>query len=241
MKKMALVPHSMVAKMMEAQRDQQQLVTDSPLIQLSSLDQQLKEVLDSTEPSDIKAKKYGQILQTYSSIRNKAVYRPIPPDVSEPATHNWLNGLAASYINKGRILKEHVEKNPDLQWNDKNEIFYKGNRIPGSNVVDLIHTFVKKSKNQPTGWQEFGKALLDNNVPRTAIANDNLLARARPLFADNLHTQPLFASSDDRQLIASQPGPSNPAPPTQPIARRTRTPRPTTPKTPKQRWISTFK
>ena len=238
MKKMALVPHSMVAQMMEAQRDQQQLVTDSPLIQLSSLDQQLKEVLESAEPSDIKAKKYGQILQTYSSIRNKEVYRPVPSALSVPATHNWLNGLAASYINKGRILKDHVEKNPDLQWNDKNEIFYKGNRIAGSNVVDLIHTFVKKSNNQPTGWQEFGKALLDNNVPRTAIANENLLNRVRPLFDENLQTQPLFASNDDRQLVASLPGPSNPAATSPPIRKRLRKPRPTTPK---ERWINTYK
>ena len=175
MKKMALVPHSMVDKLMHAQREEQQLVSNTPLTQLSLLDQQLKEVLESNEPSDIKAKKYAQVLQTYTNIRDNEIRIPRvePPQIE--ASPEWLTGLAANYINKGRILSEHVKLNPYIKWNDKNEILYKGNLVQGSNVIDLIHAFVKKTTAKPTGWREFGRALLDSNVPRTAIANEHVL------------------------------------------------------------------
>ena len=79
MKKMALIPHNLVDQLMNAQRQQQQLVSNSPIVQLSQLDQELKNALDSNEPSDIKVKNYQQILHRYSTIRNKelANYQPL--------------------------------------------------------------------------------------------------------------------------------------------------------------------
>lgn len=178
MKKMALVPHSMVEKLMNAQREQQQLVSDTPMTQLSLLDQELKQLLDNQDPADVKAKKYAQVLQTYSTIRDKEVRQPASV-VNTEKRENWLTGMANTYVNKGRLLIDHVQKNPDLQWNEKNEIFYKGNRIPGSNVIDLIHTYVKRNNKQPIGWREFGQALIEQNAPLTAINNEKLINLAR--------------------------------------------------------------
>jgi hypothetical protein len=171
-KKMALVPQAMIDKLLEAQRDQQQLVNDSPIQQLSLLDGQLKTVLDGKLPADIKSKEYARILQQYSTIRNKEVRpRQYIPDI----TDNLLVGLPNQWKKKAQAVLQSVMKNEDLGLNDKNEIIYKGDRVPGSNITDLVHTFVTPSKRKPAGWKEFGQALVESNVPRTFISNENLL------------------------------------------------------------------
>ena len=170
---MAVVPQNMIERLMEAQREQQQLVSDSPMIQLSNLDEQMKRIIDSAEPSDVKAKHYEQIIQTYFNIRSKDDQ---PIATVQPVNPAWLTGLGKSYASKGKMLEEFVKSGSGLQWNEKNEIIYKGNRIAGSNIIDLIHTFSKpKVAKKPVGWKEFGSALIDNNVPRAAIGNEKLL------------------------------------------------------------------
>ena len=79
MKKMALIPHNLVDQLMNAQRQQQQLVSNSPIVQLSALDEELRRALDSNEPADIKVKNYQQILHRYSTIRNKELSNNQPP------------------------------------------------------------------------------------------------------------------------------------------------------------------
>ena len=174
-KKMALVPQMMVDRMMEAQREQQQLTSNTPIVQLSLLDKELKSILESAMPSDIKAKEYGKVLQHYSTLRSKEIFTPLSV-VDVPVKPDLLTGLAPTYINKGKMLVQSIANNPDLQWNDKNEIIYKGRHIAGSNLVDLIHTYAKpKSSQKPVGWRLFGRALIDNNTPRIALANTELV------------------------------------------------------------------
>jgi hypothetical protein len=188
-KKMAIVPQTLIERLMEAQREQQQLVSNTPVTQLSSLDQELRRVLESNVPADVKAKQYGQVLQQYSTIRAKEVNPSIPPSQPEPlppkAQQNLLAGLAKTYINKGRMLMESISENPDLKWNERNEVIYRGERIPSSNIIDLIHAYTKRqSAATPTGWKEFGRALIDNNTPRSAIGNSNLLDSVDQPFAE---------------------------------------------------------
>ena len=175
-RKMAVVPQSMLDKLFSAQSEQQQLTSDTPMVQLSLLDQELKKVLEGNEPADVKAKHYAQVLHTYSNIRDKEVHRgnPFPPP-SRPQK-DVLAGLAQTYINKGKMLMDHLSQVPDLKWNDKNEIIYRDAVIPGSNIIDLVHSFAKpKTKYAPSGWKEFSKILTDTNVPKLAVGNQDLL------------------------------------------------------------------
>lgn len=84
MKKMALVPASMVRQLMEAESKQKQLVSDTALPHLISLEEHLREILESKEPDDVKLKLYQQILQTYAKVRdneiNPAVFQQSQPE-----------------------------------------------------------------------------------------------------------------------------------------------------------------
>lgn len=189
MKKMAVVPQTMVEKLMQAQRNEQQLVSDSPVVQLSHLDREMQQILQSKQPSDVKATQYAKILQTYTNIRNKLVTVPEPTPQDEPQSTTpqhvpeevlekhpqVFRSLADRYVNKGKIIYENAMKNPAFEWNDKEELIYKGKRIPGSSLTDLIHAFARPTKDQPIGWRVFGQALIDSNVPKTVIVNKKLL------------------------------------------------------------------
>ena len=108
MKKMALVPFTMVEHLMRAQREQQQLITNSPIVQLSTLDQDMKAILDSNEPADIKAKRYSQVMQTYSAIRDKEVNK-----------HNYINARAIkSAHEEPEPEKVNIEKVSDEEFED---------------------------------------------------------------------------------------------------------------------------
>ena len=173
MKKMALVPHNLVERLLEGQREQQTLVSDTPVQYLTTLDQELKAILESKLPPELKAKQYTQVLQQYHAIRNNELH-PKVEKIEEKSGESFLDGLHKTYLNKGRLLLSHLLNRPEFTWDAKNELSYQGTPILGSNVIDLIHAFVKPNAPHPVGWQDFARALRDTNAPRSAISNRNL-------------------------------------------------------------------
>jgi hypothetical protein len=170
-RKMALVPHGMVDQLFQ----KQQLLSDEPIVQLSGLDAELQRILkDTSVPSDQKAKLYNQALEQYSVIRNKHINpKPIEQPEDE-ADHDVLTGVPKQYVKRAQALYNKVKTVPGLKWNDQGEMVFNGERIAGSNIVDLIHTFVKPGRRnsvKPVGWKTFGQKLLESGVPRTIITN----------------------------------------------------------------------
>lgn len=39
---------------------------------------------------------------------------------------------------KARLLLDHLKKTKVLKWNSNGEISYRGNRVPQSNIIDLV-------------------------------------------------------------------------------------------------------
>ena len=174
-KKMALVPHNMVERLMEAQRHQSQLLTDSPIQQLFDLDEHMKSILNSKQPAEMKAKQYSQALHRYSTMRSNEIHPQTRVEEEPKPKGSLLRGLPKRYLSKAEVLLSHLEDNKAFTWDDQNEMSYKGVPIQGSNVIDLIHSFVKPTVRQkPTGWQDFSKALVETHVPRIALGNRNL-------------------------------------------------------------------
>jgi hypothetical protein len=60
-----------------------------------------------------------------------------------------------------------MKSSPDISWNEKGELKYKGETVQGSNVVDLVNGVLRKRKYfNPQGWETFGEALREANVPQ---------------------------------------------------------------------------
>jgi hypothetical protein len=69
-----------------------------------------------------------------------------------------------------------LKTNRDITWNEKGELKYKDKTVQGSNVVDLVNDVLRKRKYfNPQGWEIFGEAVRQANVPQ------NLIGHTRPL------------------------------------------------------------
>ena len=198
-RKFALVPEEIANQIVSAQRQQTDLVQDTPISTLTLLDRKLKQILENTNlPPDVKAKEYAQVLHLYTGIRDKAVGRT-QLAVAEPAYEpdlDFLTGISMRYRNKARMLIKHVEENPDLAWNEKGEILYKGNLVPNSNIIDLVHTAVKPGVSVPTGAPEFTRALREHNIPKTALSSNAMFREVAvevpPVRRKSMLPKPIF-------------------------------------------------
>ncbi|KAF4529510.1 hypothetical protein B566_EDAN014205 [Ephemera danica] len=62
----------------------------------------------------------------------------------------------------------------DVDWDEKGVITISGDRIAGSNIIDLFHDVLRNRKNNvpPIGMESFIDVLKKNNVPLEYIGNE---------------------------------------------------------------------
>jgi hypothetical protein len=63
---------------------------------------------------------------------------------------------------KVQLLLKKMKSSPDISWNEKGELKYKGETVQGSNVVDLVNDVLSKKKYfNPQAWEPFA-CILEN-------------------------------------------------------------------------------
>ncbi len=188
-RKMALVPADMAAQFSL----QQHLPGVPTLNQLSLLDQQMKNILeDKNMPADMKYKQYFNTLHRYDALQENSEQKPIPVAVREekpqqkshvlPVSENeLLENVPITQRRGTRLLMKYIKDNPDITWNNANEMVYKGERIPQSNIYDLVADISRNRRNQrpAVGWYQLAEALTEQNIPETAIGNKQRWAELR--------------------------------------------------------------
>ena len=65
-----------------------------------------------------------------------------------------------------------IKNNNNLTWDEQGVVSYKGKRIHGSNIIDLINDAIRLRKAvEPRGWKTFSKALHESNISQEVIGN----------------------------------------------------------------------
>jgi len=76
-----------------------------------------------------------------------------------------------SRLNASSIL-QHINRDPDIDWNAKGEILINGTLIANSHIVDLLKDTAHNFKHSdPVGVSEFYKALAKSNLPLGLLQN----------------------------------------------------------------------
>jgi hypothetical protein len=74
---------------------------------------------------------------------------------------------------KAQLLLKKIKSSTDIKWNEKGELKYKRETVQGSNVVDLVNDVLRKRNYfNPQGWETFGEALREANVPQYLIDHE---------------------------------------------------------------------
>ncbi|KAH9629435.1 hypothetical protein HF086_013349 [Spodoptera exigua] len=84
-----------------------------------------------------------------------------------------LSLIPKTYNKKGESLLNLIGiSKSKIRWDNEGTVIIDNEKIPGSNIVDLINDSLRPlKKSDPVGWDRFAKALKDIKVPLTYIGN----------------------------------------------------------------------
>jgi hypothetical protein len=148
---------------------------------MDTLDKKMQTILDSENiPTDQRLKLYDQSLYIYLNVFDD--YRP-KPEVSTPTPESEspdpieseiLDSVPKTTRGKAELLLKKMKTNRDITWNEKGELKYKDKIVHVSNIVDLVNDVLRKRNYfNPEGWETFGEALRDGNVPQDLIGHSD--------------------------------------------------------------------
>ena len=183
---MVIVPYHVLETMKwwKDKQYQKPILPPNPqAVDASHLLKDMNQILQKTDLSEAeKAQKYGETLfklQHSLEKTNKpsSIDSPQPTDQSQPpstvALHDQiLQSVPKTMQRKAELLLGMIKNNNNLTWDEQGVVSYKGKRIHGSNIIDLINDTIRQRKGvEPRGWKTFSKALHESNIPQEVIGN----------------------------------------------------------------------
>lgn len=183
-KKYALVPQEMISKHI------------IPSKQLSQLDRDMIQILNSALGDDEKLKLYYDLLQkkmnfekfnpsiqktTNSPVSQDTANQEIKEEVSPVKEENdslILNTVPQNMRKYATNLLAVLKTRPDkIKWNDRREISYHGELFQNSNIIDLFHWLFTNKKEPISSHEEFISVLRDLNIPQCYFRNKHISCR----------------------------------------------------------------
>ena len=191
-KKMVLVDPRMLESIQQQQQQQQQPPLLDPQVEsLKKLDRGIQNIINDDDGDDDggddfnKALVLNQLLLRFLKRVRQHTTRPLgtvtmeqPPEQpkegrTDTVMREVMNSVPVTFKKKAESLLRRVKENPELSWNERGEVTFKGREIPRSNLVDLINDVLRKRQTvgKPEGWETFAAALKGMNVPRELVGN----------------------------------------------------------------------
>ena len=136
--------------------------------------------------ADERLKLYHQSFTRYLNVHDDYRPRPVVSRVStSPSTaietetkdaieEEILESVPKTMKTKAELMVRKMKADPNIAWSEKGELKYKGETVRWSNVVDLVNDVLRKRKYlNPKGWETFGEALREANVPPDLIGHED--------------------------------------------------------------------
>ena len=122
-----------------------------------------------------KAQKHGEtLLKSQNSLEKKKQKTGSPQTTKTDHTQSAsvalhdqiLQSVSKTMKGKAELLLGMIKDNNNLTRDEQGIVSYKGKRIHGSNIIDLINDAIRQRKRvEPRGWKTFSKALHESNIP----------------------------------------------------------------------------
>ena len=181
---MVIVPYQVLETMKwwKDKQYQKPILPPNPqAVDASHLLKDMNQILQKTDLSEAeKAQKYGE---TLFKLQHSLEKTKKPPSIISPQTTDQspstvalhdqiLQSVPKTMQRKAELLLGMIKNNNNLTWDEQGVVSYKGKRIHGSNIIDLINDTIRQRKGvEPRGWKTFSKALHESNIPQEVIGN----------------------------------------------------------------------
>lgn len=157
------------------------------------LDTEISEILYKNDlPDDEKIKRYTAILQRYLALTRQdardlstlnlitppaQIQTPMPSS-ADTTVQDILMHVHDRFKKNAEVLLSKMKHANDItDWNDRGEFVYRGNAVPGSNILDLVRTATQNhgvlNKSAPHGWGTFVQSMAELNIPSTVVGNSS--------------------------------------------------------------------
>jgi hypothetical protein len=137
---------------------------------LGGLDGEIDNILNSDQSDDIKAQNYAVALRRYRNYSQPSL--PKVPNIDKLETE-VLQSVAPTKKYKAKRLIKRLKHQKDVDWSSDGELIYQQEKIPKSNIVDLIDDVLtaKSVEAPPPGYEALASALHAAETPRDLISN----------------------------------------------------------------------
>ena len=103
-----------------------------------------------------------------------------PPAAPDPEMDQQIiQSVNKPMQRKAELLLNHLKKTNVLTWDKDGEISYRGQKVPDSNIVDIMaenmRTRSLKNRPVPKGLDEFAQALKETRTPMVYLQNRDLI------------------------------------------------------------------
>ena len=134
----------------------------------SEMDVEIRSILNSYEPDDIKAARYAQALNKFRNVNR-------PKEKPSLKNEEILDSISNTVRHKAKRILDGISDIPEMSWNEKGELVYKQSVVPNSDIVKLLTDVLKsKTVERPEGWKEFAQGLgTSNKMDRELISNQS--------------------------------------------------------------------
>ncbi|GBM75566.1 hypothetical protein AVEN_205196-1 [Araneus ventricosus] len=159
---------------------------------LSDLDAKMEHILRRKDLIESeKGNRYLQVLQKFVKIQHpqqmvetSEIQETRIPENQEPEnvpeeenaiTAKILKAAPVRYLTTVKNILDFLKDyHSILTWTPEGEIVYKGQRIPRTNIVNLVTELLRNRKKSPPGFKEFHSALKEMNIPENYIVNQKI-------------------------------------------------------------------
>ena len=104
--------------------------------EMSKLDEEMSQILNSDLEESEKIKQYNQVLQKYLSLKERTINpRLVLEEEEKPIpTKDILKGFTKKNIIQAKKLLESIENNSSASWNSRGELIFDKVPIPQSSI-----------------------------------------------------------------------------------------------------------
>ncbi len=187
---MALVEPRVLERLQQQQHFSRPSIVEKAL---NTLDQDMQDILNRTDiSSEEKLNQYNQTLHKYltydqkrepmkiqvvqtKNAENNATVEAVEPVQEKDDIEEEIIETAPKLLqNKAKLLLKRLKKDPNISWNSRGELVYKGDVVSHTHINDLVQDVLRSRKlHVPHGWQTFASALKESNIPQDLVGNQD--------------------------------------------------------------------
>lgn len=126
-----------------------------------------------TNETSVAESRQENLSEPFTSTPPESATHVTTSDLEAPETSDIervVSSFPKTLQSRARALLTYIS--PSVTWNEKGEIIIRGDKIPNSNIVDLVKVQIKDYKNlRPIGLEQFSDILKDTNVPLSLLTS----------------------------------------------------------------------